>query len=508
MTPAWQTDELGEEWVESTSPPLDTIPLPTLPVPVPAMSKAESIRAKRGSLRMLGHAAARALPPSRSNSTSSQPRIISSHSVGSGIIPSGEFMVPPGSGLPSPPSSRSSSGDGPDSEPTANAPIGTFVVKEGVEDDRGRALAKAAGVKGKDIFGKNVLEKMFEPPSPPQPPAEPLAPSRRVSENGAEPRRPSHAYAPANPSRLSKSTTPSTVSTMSSAAPSEASPEGEQSGITDPVAEDDTMPAEDATLPAEDATLPADDATLPAEDTGLYVDVDDLHRQNTETAGEAPPRDLTLRSGEVETDLSPLAQPNYPFTFAATVRSTSDGTGSGSATVRGGSQRIFEPSLEPLESGEPSHSTLNRRPQRDHGVSPTRSSRPGLRLFRSTYDTYTREHLSALVDSIAIEPSPSPPVSTPRNPRDWSPSRSLSDRSPSTSASRSASGTTSSGGESRSSKRIRLSAPSPRRGPRDWGAQGRAMMDRIRVRAEESTTSASRSRTSGEDEHSGERFSP
>jgi hypothetical protein len=450
------------------------------------------MRAKRGSLRMLGHAAARALPPSRSNSTSSQTRIISSHSVGGGIIPSGEFMVPPGSGLPSPPSSRSSSGNGPD--PIADVPVGTFVVKDGVEDDRGRALAKAAGVKGRDIFGKNALEKMFEPPSPPPPPTEPLALSRRVSENGAEPRRPSHAYAPANPSRLSKSTTPSTVSTMSSAAPSEASPEVEQSDLANLVAEDDTMPAEDA--------------SLPAEDTGLFVDVDDLHRQDTETAGQAPPRDLTLRSGEVETDLSPLAQPDYPFTFAATVRSTSDGTGSGSATVRGGSRRIFEPSLEPLESGEPSHSTLNRRPQRGHGVSPIRSSRPGLRLFRSTYDTYTREHLSALVDSIAIEPSPSPPVSDPRDPRDWSPSRSLSDRSPSSSASRSGSGTMSSGGESRSSKRIRLSAPSPRRGPRDWGAQGRAMMDRIRVRAEESTTSASRSRTSGEDEHSGERLPP
>ncbi|RSH79562.1 hypothetical protein EHS25_007964 [Saitozyma podzolica] len=334
------------------------------------MTKAESMRAKRGSLRMLGHAAARALPPSRSNSTSSQTRIISSHSVGGGIIPSGEFMVPPGSGLPSPPSSRSSSGNGPD--PIADVPVGTFVVKDGVEDDRGRALAKAAGVKGRDIFGKNALEKI-------------------VSENGAEPRRPSHAYAPANPSRLSKSTTPSTVSTMSSAAPSEASPEVEQSDLANLVAEDDTMPAEDA--------------SLPAEDTGLFVDVDDLHRQDTETAGQAPPRDLTLRSGEVETDLSPLAQPDYPFTFAATVRSTSDGTGSGSATVRGGSQRIFEPSLEPLESGEPSHSTLNRRPQRGHGVSPIRSSRPGLRLFRSTYDTYTREHLSALVDSIAIEPS-------------------------------------------------------------------------------------------------------
>lgn len=176
--------------------------------------------------------------------------------------------------------------------------------------------------------------------------------------------------------------------------------------------------------------------------------------------------------------------------------------------LSGEDRRIFEPSLEPLESGEPSHSTLNRRPQRGHGVSPIRSSRPGLRLFRSTYDTYTREHLSALVDSIAIEPSPSPPVSDPRDPRDWSPSRSLSDRSPSSSASRSGSGTMSSGGESRSSKRIRLSAPSPRRGPRDWGAQGRAMMDRIRVRAEESTTSASRSRTSGEDEHSGERLPP
>jgi hypothetical protein len=471
MAPAWQTDELGEEWVESTSPPLNPAPLPSLHQQTLTLN-IDSVKAKRGSLRMLGHAAARALPPSRSSSASSQPRIVSGHG-NRPLVPSGEFLVPPGSGLLSPPSSRSSSGEG----PPVDIAAGTCMVKDDVEDDRGKALAKAAGVKGKDIFGKNALERMFEPPSPPQPPAEPLVPSRRVSENGAEPRRASHPYAPVNPSRLSKSTTPSTASVTSSPAPSETpTPTVRQSGFDELILQDETFPRED---------------------TGLYVDVEDLHRQDNNMLNAQPPTDLTLRSGEVETDLSPLARPSYPFTFAASVRTPSDGTGSGSATVRGGSHRTFEPSLELLEGGEPSHSTLHR-PRRSRQQGSPSSSNPGLRLFRSTYDTYTRDHLSALVDSIAIEPSPSPPAPDASDLRDWSPSASPSDQSPSTSRS----GTMSSGSDSRSSKRLRLSPPSPR-GPRDWGAHGRAMMERIRGRAEESTTSASRSKTSGEENDSG-----
>lgn len=188
-----------------------------------------------------------------------------------------------------------------------------------------------------------------------------------------------------------------------------------------------------------------------------------------------------LQSGEVETDLPK----HYPFTFAAPVGNENTGSINDELDAERSETPVFEPSLAPLEGGEPSHSTLRVRPA---------SANLGLRLFRNTYDTYTREHLSALVDSIPIQPSPPSAAAIPNrdNLRDWSPEAS---GSPMAYRSASDSSTPESiTSDSRSSKRLRLSAP---RGPaaiRDWRAQGHAMLERIRVTDPDmSLTSDSRS---------------
>ena len=393
--PAWAT-ELEEEWIESSPSP------PHVPaeLPVESLTKltADSIRAKRGSLRALGHAAPRSLPLSRSNSA----KIVSGHGEGRALSERSDNL--PVEDVLSPTSYRSSSN--PEEVP------GTFVVKEGVEDDRGKALAR----KGRDMFGPSALEKMFQPPSPPALPQQ----AGTSSVQAVEPRRPSHAYAPTNPSRLSKSVTPSTASSITM---SELPSRGHQENsavLQEMVAADSTS---------------------------------SLIASAEEDSGER-------QSGP----FSPPDHAGFPFTFEAPL----------SPSRQNDSPEPFGP----LDN-ELSHSTVHHRPQ--HKTSP----RTGLRLFRSTYDTYTREHLSALVDSIAIEPSPSPPsLPNAKNLRDWSP-----DASPSGSSEVS---------DLRSSKRMRMSPASPRRqdgGIRDWGAQGRAMLDRIRGTDVESGTSASRSRS-------------
>jgi len=411
--PAWAA-ELEEEWVES-SPSSSHEPITLLETAesLPPIT-VNSIRAKRGSLRALGHAAPRGLPPSRSTSA----KIISGH--GEGRILSERFENLSIEGVWSPPSSRSSSG-------LAGEVAGTFVVKKGVEDDRGKALAR----KGRDMFGPTALEKMFQPPSPPQPPQ----PQHAVPDDA---RRSSHPYAPANPSRLSMSVTPSTALSMTT-------------------------------------------SEVP---TRLGGDEDSVLREDT----------------VVREDVSGVPQQDFSFSYPAphiAAGSTGTRSESGSGTVRGGSSRSkapFQPSLDPLEDGEPSNSTIHDRPHRRkhprNASSPRAgSSIPGLRLFRSTYDTYTRDHLSALVDSIAIEPSPSPPsMPDAQNLRDWFPSASLSGSGDGTGSG------SSEGSDLRSSKRLRMSPVTPGRqegGVRDWGAQRRAVYDRIRGREVERTASAS-----------------
>ncbi|KAL7419517.1 Protein nud1 [Cryptotrichosporon argae] len=487
MTPAWQTDDIGEEWVESSpSPPTspaDAVPIPTLP----PLDQA-SIRAKRGSLRALGHAVARSLPIRHKNTTP-LPRTSSN-----------PFVRTP-SGIPSPPTSRSSSeGDEEEREEAKRAEAAgsvavadTFVVKDG-EEDRGKAFPRnpfTPGTKGgKEIFGALALERMFEPPSPPtaeaEGPVEAVPQARSTSPphpplavTPSEPRRASHAYAPANPSRLSKSVTPSSNDSFSSESAASGSRVAARVMMHDETEDDITGLPEHP----EDRRLP--DETV---ETGGHAD---------RTARTDATDIAQLKSGEVETDLSPVARADYPFTFNAPADAPLP-----RRPIRSG---VFNPSFEPLANGEPSHSTLHRSTRA--GLNSAATSNPALRLFRSTYDTYTREHLSALVDSIAIEASPSPPHSfgsSPRSPPSSSSSRaraqrmrqwSTSEQDEGAAGSRESSETPSS--DDRSSKRLRLSPASPKRNSRDWQAQGIALMDRMRI-AEMSATSASGSRSSGE----------
>ena len=396
--PAWAT-ELEEEWIEtSPSPPHQATALPTRQELLPTAG--DSLRVKRGSLRALGHAAPRGLPTSRANSA----KIVSGH--GEGRILSERSSNVSTEHVLSPPSSRSSSG-------LVGDVAGTFLVKEGVEDDRGKALAK----KGRDMFGPTALEKMFQPPSPPQPSERPMTSSNLPEDT----RRASNPYAPTYPSRLSKSVTPSTASSISMS----------------------ELPTKlDISLAKEDAVVHERKSSLPQQDFSFI----------------------------------------YPAPDAQTSTATRYGTLRGTAPI---------PLITlPVTHDEISHSTLRGQPRHAHDRKPsnkTRATNPGLRLFRSTYDTYTREHLSALVDSIAIEPSPSPPnIPNGRDLREWSPSASISGSGESESS------------DMRSSKRMRMSPSSPDRidgGVRDWGAQGRAILERIRARKVESATSASFSRS-------------
>lgn len=452
--PGWQTGELEEEWVESSpSPPRPQAraasATETLSKPDPA-----SIRAKRGSLRSLGHSAARALPSSRSASgISNGPKVISGH--GDGRVLSERWDNGVGDLIPSPPSSHSSIEDAKVGEGVP----GTFLVKEGVEDDRGKHLKNWGKSKG-DMFGPTALERMFQPPSPPTN----IAPAAPAASTDAEasapattsspllateaatttpaPRRASHQYAPLNPSRLSKSVTPSTASSSTSISVN----------ILEVTIEQETSRIEDPTV---NQSL-ADDVTRLES-----PDLDD---------GDEP-----------KLDASPIGgRPDYPFTFAAPVRNSS------------GQPQEFSPSthdrsVSSFDSREPSHSTLHLNSSAKI-PSPRRVDK-GLQLFRSTYDTYTREHLSAVVDSIAIEASPSP-VSAAREAlmaRQWS-----SDSSPYSGSGSGNDGSPRSGSDEsdmRSSKRMRMSPETslghgPRPDVRNWSSQGRDFMERIEAEEE------------------------
>jgi hypothetical protein len=423
-TPGWQTEELLEEWVESSpSPPPSTLPKSFPAKSLPRNVNVGSINAKRGSLRGLGHAPARGLPTSRSSSVAEEnAKMMAKRDI---------------SGLLSPPSSRASSEDVERDQAEASGTVagpGTFMVKDGVEDDRGKHLLRNEA-KSKDIFGALPLERMFRPPSPP-PVVSSSEPVPLVSPPAVEGhnRRISHQYAPPVPSRLCKSITPSNCSSSftHSGDPSHAQAPSQQAN--------DSLVEEDSVL--RDATAPQAE----------YTEVHPLGQSTT-------PQHSPSRNDESPT----LPQSEFSFTYEPP------------------SQMNGQPAFDPNEI---SHSTVN------GGRRGETSEQGGLRLFRTTYDTYTRDHLSALVDSIAIEKSDS-----------QSPSR--NDQSP-MSGERSEgsreSGSTSTS-DMRSSKRLRMSPESPpgRRGITDWGAQGMMMMNKIKALAPESMTSASRSRTTDED---------
>lgn len=515
-TPAWQTDELGEEWVEaSPSPPAS----PEAPPPA-------AVQTKRGSLRSLGQGAARPLPPSRKGSSASMPEY--------GRSPSNPY-IRSASGMLSPPTSASGSeGDAREREEPATvagptvAVAGTFAVKDG-EDSHGKAFPRNPFQK--DIFAALALEKMFEPPSPPVPgpvgvqsrssslpespspaaveekivaessrsrswsppsdgsstptsdksansvntispasekpaPADSThssssSPSTTSSQTPGSERRVSHPYAPLNPSRLSKSVTPSDSSFATTT---------EATTIDSANASAALLPADDTPTFEYNTIEPS--VTYPSDTHDSRQEPETEHETTRGTAHEVTSADNSPEKQDIPVSgREPIANPEYPFTFTAPVPPQRDSP-------------VFDPSLEPLNTGEPSSSTLRRQPAdaKNH-------------IFRNGYDTYTREQLEALVDSIAVQPSPSPPAAAPAKTRSWSPTAVDSPLREDSSGNASTPSTTSTT-DARSSKRLRLSPPSPR-GPtavRDWRAHGRALMDRIRVTDPEvSATSGSRS---------------
>jgi len=556
--PAWQTEELGEEWVEASPSPPGS-PEREEP-PAPTMKTAS----KRGSLRSLGAGGApRPLPPSRKNSANIT-------ATDFGRSPSNPY-IRSASGMLSPPTSASGSdGDAREFEreqreqheatinrettppPTAHntitsqpAAAGTFLVKEG-EESHGKAFPKNPFQK--DIFAALALERMFEPPSPPiagSSSALPSVPEDSVPEEeperspsprswkendsehstptsvrarelspasdaspasttsiksgnssspatsssshtaGGSERRVSHPYAPVHPSRLSKSVTPSDSSFANTTEATQDTFNAETSAPATPAQDGPTVDYHDT---QEAPTL--DGPTVDYHTVEPSHDVDSFESKHEEQSPAGTIREIPSENPSPERPLSPvdnskdeqspplIASGKYPFTFTAPVPHISR------------DQPVFDPSLAPLRSGEPSSSTLRNVPE------------SGLRLFRNTYDTYTREQLSALVDSIA--PAPSPPTAPQSKLRQWSPADSETPlRSDSSgSASTPVSG---SSADARSSKRLRLSPPSPhgavaslRGAPvvRDWHAHGRALMDRIRVTDPEmSATDESRSGT-------------
>lgn len=511
VAPGWQTEDLGEEWVESSpSPPPSTLPRQLVPKTNNNMNTTltrnmGSVQAKRGSLRGLGHAPARGLPVSRASST---PEPVN-NSYGQGQHRGKVMARRNTSGMLSPPSS------GPDEEHENNAeqsgnqkgevPAGTFLVREGVDDDRGKHLIRNQA-KQKDIFGALPLERLFLPPSPPSipaavaasappppppassapaapvdtPPARPPRPAQATPSladlpsptqesislsqaSGSDmqdtpPRRVSHQYAPLMPSRLSKSITPSNMSSSfsSSAPPTEAH--------TREIQPDDSVLQDDTAALSEQTTQihPLAQSTTPNTSPGRREDTSEVPQ------------------GEFSFVYDP---PSQPLPVGHDLEEEENG---GQVEELDGERPTFDPN-------EISHSTI-------HGGAARHQ--PGLRLFRSTYDTYTRDHLSALVDSIAVDQSPSSGSS-----REQTPGLDQYSAEASGSATGSGSGHTMSS-DSRSSKRLRLSPPSPprRTAMKDWGAQGMRMMDMIRDAGPGSTTSVSRSRTSDEERHDGEQY--
>ncbi|CAK9779412.1 hypothetical protein CC85DRAFT_266047 [Cutaneotrichosporon oleaginosum] len=589
--PAWQTDELGEEWVETSPSP------PSTPVPNESIIRG-SVHNKRGSLRSLGHGSAARALPARRGSVMSLPE---------GRSPSNPY-VRNASGMLSPPTSASSD-DGRDTErnlkssvrstrsvsaPAPSSEKGTFVVKDG-EETHGKAFPRNAFV-NRDMFSALPLEKMFEPPSSPMatleeedpsrlgstsplssPPrsvieretlessssespsvvvatssqSAPLAPeiashstprgpslsphwSGSTPSSGSEGRRASHQYTPACPSRLSKSITPSdnsfSTTTNSSRAPTPAphveadmSLEHNHSSLLLPAVHDET-PEEathrfDETGPTHSyddtnqPTIPYDNThhpSIPNDSSNYPTNPYDEDSTRDERDVETDSQTGTTRIREVKSqpgttrmrgtgsrnesalqreeaaEVQAGVPRKYPFQFSAPVGSARD-----MSDLDRSETPIFEPSLAPLAGGEPSHSTMRAQPA---------SSNLPLRLFRNGYDTYTREHLSAMVDSLGNHASPPAGSTLPRREelRNWSPEASNTPevhRSASYSNSLTPESATS---DSHSSKRIKLARPEPR-GPaalRDWRAQGSAMLERIRVTDPDfSSTSASDSRS-------------
>lgn len=252
---------------------------------------------------------------------------------------------------------RSTSRTPPDSPPASG---GTFLIRDDLPSapmlpGMGPGRGAKSNPFGKDIFSPLALERMFEPPSPPRKESGEKETSHvldappQSSPKGTVTNGPAMGYPTLKRTRLSECILAADLSRSGTASVKDSSHDGSRMGSID--------------------------------FGGSVVILDDSRDQDE----------------ILETDLPGLASfdgrkpsTNFQFTF-----------------------NIPPPSLSPLSSRSASTlATSSTSQQKLEITSPTFTLpdhapvEPHLRLFQLNYDTYTRDHLSALVDSIAVQ-SPS-----------------------------------------------------------------------------------------------------
>ncbi|KAG8927688.1 hypothetical protein FRC02_007914 [Tulasnella sp. 418] len=256
-----------------------------------------------------------------------------------------------------------------DNEPDAEecATGGTFLIREdqplpvtplGLKP--GQAFGKKAGIK--TFFTPLALERMFDPPSPPQqheqheqPSTVPEPPSYSQRPPPPTPPPPKPIFTPMSqtkkPSKLSQSYLPADFDTSTETSNTADGTDGVE---LEPSKSDEILASDIPGLTGFDGRKPSADFQ--------FTFTMSPHASNTPHRG---------------THLSP---PN--FTPNPRARQVSNGS------------TILDDDDEPDRHG----------PEEGDGQLSKRDSR--LRLFQYQYDTFTREHLSALVDTIAVKSSP------------------------------------------------------------------------------------------------------
>lgn len=213
--PAWQTEELAEEWVEHST---------SLPSNGSSPSSTKSFDSTKFVARSTGQQGM---------------RIVSGHTT----FPSPHHSAPRNQqkrqpsttyDLESPPTSNHSQSSASGSSPTApgdrsTVPAGTFLVKpeDAVNDDDGLKRNPFIGGGGDigagdggSLFQRLELERMFDPPREGlvavREEDQPVGEEQRHGQGEVPLRRTSHSYVPVRPSRLSNSMTPSAGDTSMS----------------------------------------------------------------------------------------------------------------------------------------------------------------------------------------------------------------------------------------------------------------------------------------------------
>lgn len=190
--PAWQTDDLAEEWIDhSTSPRSDG----SSRSPTSFDSTRKSFDSTKYVARGTGM------------------RVVSGHTTFPSPLASIQTHHKPTHEIASPPASGSSASSSPGAG-SSLLPAGTFLVKPddaASEDGPKRNPFVGAAAAEAGLFQRLELERMFDPPpgGSPQEPQQPLDSPRESVDPVVPLRRTSHSYVPARPSRLSNSMTPS-----------------------------------------------------------------------------------------------------------------------------------------------------------------------------------------------------------------------------------------------------------------------------------------------------------